>query len=464
MDLRASKWTALKSAVTGVKAGLKIMSTGGSEFFNSTLRHACIFIDAFIPMKDDPDHVSFRGHTRQKSDRRLEVSYDLKVLANPEGRRFTYTGNTRFTYHLEGVPELYPFDYYKIRFELRNDAYQALYHSWNISNTYYDYDVRYSKKSYYLTWNDPVVNVENRPVLRDEIRLDFEIEMSRKEESIRYPILVPIIMSFFILGTTVLLTDRRFLTARITSTIALFIFFFGFSGTIWSHLPLHEGFTAVELILLALVVSAAIFLVAGIIRNVIVSINGLLFDIAATILAIVIVFVLPTVTVEDGLSKSALSYFPIGTLLIILGLSLGTVINLAKEYLQNKAAVDNYVRNTIMRVIRIFRSKSHYVQLKLGEEASKMMLRMIAGFMLLITYQFSMSIVTSSIFPVLPASMYDLRALLYGFVSFAFSTIILTFTLRKWKWSLDDYGFSYGGIMLIIIIVGSASIFLLHAC
>jgi hypothetical protein len=165
--------------------------------------------------------------------------------------------------HLIGDASLYPFDNYHLG--LNFTAPPTAMASINS-----DYVGPYQYSDHYI-WEYRSRSTVDIRQYSSTVRV--QIDFSRRLENVYYVIL-PLVLGFFILGATPMLSSGKNLQARLTTYVALFVFVMQYAFTINSAVPIRaSGVTLAEIALISLACYIGIYIICSIVGAFLISQN-----------------------------------------------------------------------------------------------------------------------------------------------------------------------------------------------
>jgi len=174
-------------------------------------------------------------------------------------------GNSSTTCFLEGSGQLFPFDSYSMRFELLNPV---TFYNINCTLSATNSSAFIAGPEYYSLHN--LWTVENATFANSSYSQEINFNLQRSGNSFSTAILevfMPIIGSYYLLVSTLILDPKRRLNERLTIYLALFVFVPAFLLGIQSYLPYRSSLSIPEFLLTNLVISTTIFGIFSIIGN-----------------------------------------------------------------------------------------------------------------------------------------------------------------------------------------------------
>lgn len=192
------------------------------------------------------------------------------ILCNQTGQSrggWYYQGeSTRTTWILDGIGETFPFDSYILRFNALDIDYVGT--NFTLAST--GHQAFFSgTKAYPLNdlWYTNSNLIPTSSISSSE--LDFSITRSRGALTIYFlEFLVPIIACYYLLGSTLILNPKKYLSERLWVHVSLFVFAPLFLLAIRDFLPYRSTLSFPELLLVNLVISNAIFAIFSIVGGI----------------------------------------------------------------------------------------------------------------------------------------------------------------------------------------------------
>lgn len=209
---------------------------------------------AFLPSKTEPSYFNI-WITNEIDGTLADSPLSIKVPYYPQEQRFLYEETINWNVHLIGASNNYPYDSYYLNLTFEVDwsqpssirFYGAFFGDYRLRNIWGN-----SPRDYCFNTTDSY----GRPIIVTTIIFE-------RDGPNALPIVLLVLILFFVLGGTLLIEPETKLNERITVFLAILIFVSSFFFTLRSMIPYRYGFTIAEILVLSLVVGSAIFTIGS---------------------------------------------------------------------------------------------------------------------------------------------------------------------------------------------------------
>lgn len=256
----------------------------------------------YYAVQPEPDYITVQAQNEYWDLQPIRVSYS-------QSDRFTYDGQVHVKgFHMLGDASAYPFDQYylDINFSLPFQTRTANFRPERI--------YLFEPSNHYV-WGYSTSNRTDAQA-QSGARINFHMNISRRVEN-AYPVVLPLIIAFLVLGGSVMLDSGEQLETRAALYLTLFVFVIGFVATIGASIPGRaSGVTVAETASYSLATYVGGFIIASIFANFSMrrciahaAILNWLFDLVAASSALLMMFRLNLVS-TPGLTKSLFDLMP----------------------------------------------------------------------------------------------------------------------------------------------------------